>query len=157
MGILTATKGIVTGAGSGIGRSIAMVAAREGAYVMVADINAEKAEETVSLIGNSDGKVISVHADVTDEDAVHNMVGLAISNFGRLDWAVNNAAAGAAGPLMVDCTNKDWDFTIKVTLKSVWLCMKYEIPQMIKNGGGSIVNIGSIGLCSGQRRCHRPE
>jgi len=144
MGLLDETAGIVTGAGSGIGRAIAMVAAREGAHVVVADINASKAEETASLIENTGGKVISVHADVTDEDAVRHIVDQATSNFNKLDWAVNNAAAGKTGPLLADCSNKAWDFTINVTLRSVWLCMKHEIPQMIKDGGGSIVNIGSM-------------
>jgi len=149
MDLLDGSTGIVTGGGSGIGRAIAMVAAREGANVVVADINASNAEETASLIGSSDGRVISIHADVSKEDAVKDMLDQTISSFGKLDWAVNNAASQKPGPLLVDCTDKDWDFTIKVTLKSVWLCMKYEIPQMINNGGGSIVNIGSMAGVNG--------
>ena len=144
MDLLDGTAGIVTGAGSGIGRSIAIIAVREGAKVVAVDIKAGAAEETVFLIKDLGGKAIALQADVTEEDAVRTMVEKAASDYGCLNWAVNNAAAGETGPLLVDCTSKAWDFTINVTLTSVWLCMKHEIPQMIKNGGGSIVNIGSM-------------
>jgi len=148
MGFLDDTAGIVTGSGGGIGRSIAMVAAREGARVLVSDIKMETAEETVSLIKAAGGNAIAFQADVTNEKAVKDMVELATSNFGQIQWAVNNAAAGAAGPLLADYDAKTWDWTINATLKSVWLCMKYEIPQMIYSGG-SIVNIGSMAGVNG--------
>jgi len=149
MGLLEESSGIVTGAGSGIGRAIAMVAAREGANVVVADINATTAEETASLIKKSGGTAVAVQTDVTDEDAVHRMVEQASSSFGQLNWAVNNAAVGAMGSLVADYDGNTWDTTIDATLKSVWLCMKYEIPQMIENGGGNIVNIGSMAGVNG--------
>ncbi len=144
MSLLDGSTGIVTGAGAGIGRSIALAAAREGAQVLVSDIRAKTAEETVSLIKDAGGHAIALQADVTDENAVQKMVEQATSSFGRLNWAVNNAAAGEVGTLLADYDTKTWDWTIDVTLKSVWLCMKYEIPRMIKNNGGSIVNIGSM-------------
>ncbi|MBW2144493.1 MAG: glucose 1-dehydrogenase [Deltaproteobacteria bacterium] len=149
MGLLNGTAGIVTGAGAGIGRSIAMVAAREGASVVTADIKVEACEETASMIRESGGKVITLQANVTDDDAVHELVEQAVSSFGQLNWAVNNAAFGGAGPLLADISRNNWDRTINGTLMSVWLCMKHEIPQMIKNGGGNIVNIGSMAGVTG--------
>ncbi len=147
MGLLDNTTGIVTGAGSGIGRSTAITAAREGAQVVVADINAATAEKTASIISDSGGKAINVRADVTDEDAVHSMVRKAVSSFGQLNWAVNNAAGAEIALMLPDYTREKWTAVIDSTLTSVWLCLKYEITQMLRNGGGSIVNIGSqVGL-----------
>jgi NAD(P)-dependent dehydrogenase (short-subunit alcohol dehydrogenase family) len=125
MGSLSGTAGIVTGAGAGIGRSIAMVAAREGASVVAVDIKAEACEETASMIRESGGKVIVVHANVTVDDAVRSLVEKAVSEFGQLNWAVNNAAFGGAGPLLADISQNNWDQTIKGTLPWVGLCMKH--------------------------------
>ncbi len=150
MGLLDNTAGIVTGAGSGIGRSIALIAAREGAQVVVADINATTAEKTASMISESGGKAVTVQADVTDESAVNSMVEQAVSNFGQLNWAVNNAAGAEISLMVTDYTREKWDSVINSTLTSVWLCMNHEITQMLKNGGGNIVNIGSLVGVTGQ-------
>jgi len=150
MGLLDNTSGIVTGAGSGIGRAIARVAAREGAQVVAADINPTTAEKTASMISESGGKAIAVQADVTDESAVNSMVEQAVSNFGQLNWAVNNAAGAEIALMLTDYTREKWDAVIDTTLTSVWLCMKYQVAQMLKNGGGNIVNIGSLVGVTGQ-------
>ncbi len=150
MGLLDNTTGIVTGAGSGIGCSIAQIVAREGAQVVVADINATTAEKTASTINESGGKAIAVQTDVTEESAVHSMVEQAVSNFGQLNWAVNNAAGAEIALMLTDYTREKWDAVINTTLTSVWLCMKYQIAQMLKNDGGSIVNIGSPVGITGQ-------
>jgi NAD(P)-dependent dehydrogenase (short-subunit alcohol dehydrogenase family) len=150
MGLLDNTAGIVTGAGSGIGRAIARTAAREGAQVVVADINTTTAEKTASMINESGGKAIAVQADVTDESAVNSMVEQSVSSFGQLNWAVNNAAGAEIALMLTDYTRDKWASVIDTTLTSVWLCMKYQVAQMLKNGGGNIVNIGSLVGVTGQ-------
>ena len=150
MGLLDNTAGIVTGAGSGIGRAIARIAAREGAQVVVADVNTTTAEKTASGITESGGNAIAVQADVTDESAVSSMVEQAVSNFGQLNWAVNNAAGAEIALMLTDYSREKWNAVIDTTLTSVWLCMKYQVAQMLKNGGGNIVNIGSLVGVTGQ-------
>ena len=142
---------LVTGAASGIGRVTARRFAREGARVIVAtDRNIPGAEETVRLIREGGGEALFVRCDVSREEDVEAMVARAVEAYGSLDYAFNNAGIGPDGiriPVVsiVDCPVALWDRTIDVNLKGVFLCMKYEIQQMLKQEYGSIVNTSSVG------------
>jgi NAD(P)-dependent dehydrogenase (short-subunit alcohol dehydrogenase family) len=136
---------IVTGAASGIGRAIAQVFAQEGAKVVVADINDEGGRETVQLITAREGEAVFLHADVSLAADAKAMIEAAIHTFGGLHILVNNAAYLKDFKPALDTTEEEWDISIDVTLKGVFLCSKFAIPEMIKAGGGSIINIASIG------------
>jgi NAD(P)-dependent dehydrogenase (short-subunit alcohol dehydrogenase family) len=135
---------LVTGAGSGIGRASAIAFGKEGAKVVVADIVVVGGEETVQMIKKAGGEATFVKADVTQAAAVESLVNKTVETYGRLDYAHNNAGIEGEMSSTVDCTEETWDRTINVNLKGIWLCMKYEIPQMLKQGGGAIVNTASI-------------
>lgn len=135
---------IITGAASGIGAASALAFAREGASVVVADLQIARGEELVSRIQAEDGKAIFVKCDVSLESDVKNMVAKTIETFGHLSCAFNNAGIEGESADTTMCTNDNWEKTINVNLRGVWLCMKYQIPEMLKNGGGSIVNCSSI-------------
>jgi NAD(P)-dependent dehydrogenase (short-subunit alcohol dehydrogenase family) len=153
-GMLDGKSALITGGGGGIGRATALVFAREGARVAVSDFVAETAAETVALINAAGGQAMSVTADVTDAAQVAAMIKTVVATYGRLDCAFNNA--GIAG-FHVDTINKkthEWseaafDRMVAVNLKGVWLCMAAELPQMMAQGGGAIVNTASIGGLSG--------
>ena len=135
---------LVTGAGAGIGRSTAILFAQKGARVTVSDIVSEGGEETVRLIREAGGEAIFVQTDASKSADIQSMVQTTVKQFGRLDFAANNA--GVNGPItsLIDCTEEDWDKVMGINLKGVWLCMKYEIPEMLKSGGGAIVNTASM-------------
>jgi NAD(P)-dependent dehydrogenase (short-subunit alcohol dehydrogenase family) len=142
----------VTGAASGIGRGAALIFAREGAKVIVTtDSNIKGGEETVKMIKAAGGEAAFVKCDVTSEKDVENMVAQAVSRYGALDFAFNNAGIGPDGkrvPLVntVDFPLEIWKRTIDINLTGVFLCIKHEMKQMIKQKtGGSIVNTSSIG------------
>jgi len=135
--------GLVTGAGRGLGRACCELVAREGGRVIVADIDAQGGEETVRLVEELGGEAMFVRTDVSRSKDVQAMVQAAIDNYGRLDFAVNNAMIPPPFIGLADLTEEDWDRTIAVNLKGVFLCMKYELKAMLEKGGGSIVNIGS--------------
>jgi len=135
---------LVTGAGSGIGRASAMHFAAEGAKVIVADVNIQGGSETVHMIEKSGGQATFIKADVSVGREVESLVTQAVSIYGRLDCAHNNAGIVDTEPLTSDITEDLWDRVIDINLKGVWLCMKYEIPQMLKHGGGAIVNTSSV-------------
>ncbi len=152
-GTMDGKVALVTGAGSGIGQATALTFAREGAKVVVADVNAQGGEETVSKIKESGGESIFVHADVSSATDVEAMVSDTVEAFGRLDFAHNNAgisSQGRGGPSH-EHPEDLWDRVIDINLKGVWLCMKYEIPQMLEQGGGAIVNTASIAGLVGLR------
>jgi NAD(P)-dependent dehydrogenase (short-subunit alcohol dehydrogenase family) len=134
---------LVTGGASGIGRATALVFAREGASVLVADVNIEGGENTAQLIKEIGANAIFIKCDVAKAADVEAMVKKAVDTYGRLDCAFNNAGVGVIKST-VDCTEEEWDQVISVNLKGVWLCMKYEIIQMLKQGNGTIVNTSSI-------------
>ena len=142
--------GLVTGAGSGIGRASALAFAREGAKVVVVDTIAGSGEETVTMIRKAGGEASFVRTDVSKANEVEAMVNRTVEVYGRLDSAYNNAGVVVPPRLTPDTREEDWDHVISVNLKGVWLCMKYEIPQMLKQGRGVIVNassmVGLIGL-----------
>ncbi len=143
---------LVTGGASGIGRVTAQIFAREGARVVVAtDANVKGAEETVELIKKAGGEGAFVKCDVSKEADVEALVNKAVALYGSLDYAFNNAGIGPDGkrvPVVsiVDCPEEIWNRTIAINLTGVWLCMKYEMRQMIKQKKGSIVNTSSVGV-----------
>ncbi len=135
---------LITGAGSGIGRATALAFAREGAKVVVADIVVAGGEETVRMIKATGGEAIFVKTDVTKTAEVEALVKKTVETYGRVDCAFNNAGIEGEMALTADCTEENWDRVVNIDLKGVWLCMKYEIPQMLKQGGGAIVNTASV-------------
>jgi len=145
-GSLEGKTALVTGGGSGIGRAASLVYAKDGARVVVADVNVEGGEETVQLIKETGGEAILVHADVSKPEDTQAMVAQAVETFGSLDCAFNNAGIGGGKErhLTADYLEDDWDRVMSINLKGVWLCMKAEIPQMMKQGKGAIVNTASI-------------
>jgi NAD(P)-dependent dehydrogenase (short-subunit alcohol dehydrogenase family) len=151
IGRLEGKVALVTGGSSGIGRASALAFAREGAKVIVADVDAEGGEETVRTIKENGGEAIFIKVDVSKAVEVEALIKKAIRTCGRLDCAHNNAGIVGTGAPTADCTEDNWDRTINVNLKGVWLCMKYEIPQMAKHGGGAIVNTSSLGGLVGTR------
>ena len=136
---------LVTGGGSGIGRAASLAYAREGARVAVVDVNVEGGEETVQQIKEAGGEAILVHADVAKPEDTQAMVAQAVAAFGSLDCAFNNAGiSGRERWLTAEYPEEEWDRVTSINLKGVWLCMKAEIPQMLKQGGGVIVNTASV-------------
>ena len=143
MGLVDGKIALITGAGSGIGRAAALVFAKEGAKVMVADVMVESGEETVKTINESGGTASFVKADVSQESEVQMMVSKTVETYGRMDCAVNNAGIDGDTAMTADCTKENWDLVIGINLTGVFLGLKYQIPQMQKQGGGAIVNIAS--------------
>jgi NAD(P)-dependent dehydrogenase (short-subunit alcohol dehydrogenase family) len=135
---------LVTGGASGIGRAAALAFAREGAKVVVADVQAEGGEETVRMIRETGGQATFVKTDVSKAAEVEMLVKKAVDTYGRLDFAFNNAGTEGTMAPTADCTEDNWDRTISINLKGIWLCMKHEIPQMLKQGSGAIVNMASV-------------
>ncbi len=134
---------LITGAGAGIGRGAALTFARHGARVAVVDIAPESGAETVKLIKAEGGDAIFVKCNVAREAEVKAMVDQVVATFGRLDCAFNNAGVETSLELLADDTEESFDHLIGVNLKGVFLCMKYEIKQMLAQGSGAIVNTAS--------------
>ncbi len=139
---------IVTGGSSGIGRAAAITFAREGAKVVIAARRASEGEETIKQIVQAQGEAIFVQTDVTQAAEVQALVDRTLEQYGHLDCAFNNAGAGK-GVRLIDSTEEEWEHEIAVNLKSVWLCLKYQIPAMLKSGQGAIVNMASQGAILG--------
>ena len=133
---------IVTGGASGIGKSTAVAFAQRGAKVVVADM--QDGSETLDLIKKTGGEGIFVKCDVSQENDVKILVEKTIGAYGRLDYGVNNAGVEGVQTPVQELSEKDWDRTININLKGIWLCMKYEIPHLLKQGKGAIVNTASI-------------
>jgi NAD(P)-dependent dehydrogenase (short-subunit alcohol dehydrogenase family) len=134
---------LVTGGSYGIGRAAALSFAQRGAKVAIADLDVKRGEETLRRIKESGGDAIFVKTDVSLESDVKALVEKTVQAYGRLDCAFNNAGIHKQFVSTIDFAAAEWDEMINVNLKSVWLCMKYEIPQMLKQGKGSIVNTSS--------------
>ncbi len=133
----------VTGAAGGIGRATALAFAREGASVVVADILEQDNQETARMIEEQGGRALAVTCDVRRTEDVTAALNKTIATFGRLDAAFNNAGIEQAPKATADITEEEWDRIIGIDLRGVFLCMKYEIPLMLKQGGGTIVNTSS--------------
>lgn len=143
-GMLEGKIGLVTGAGSGIGRSTALLMAREGAKVVVSDVDESGGADTVSMIEEAGGHATFVKADVSDPAQVAAMVKTAVDTYGALHAAVNNAGIGGEAGTVADYSVEGWRKVQSINLDGVFYSMKYEIPAMLDSGGGSIVNIASI-------------
>ena len=133
---------LITGAGSGLGRAASILFAREGAKIIVADIDVDRANETVNLIRKDGGEATSVKVDVTNASDAENMVKVATQKYGGVDVLFNNAGIAISSKL-VDLPEEEWDRILNINLKGVFLCSKYAIPEMIKRGGGTIINTAS--------------
>jgi NAD(P)-dependent dehydrogenase (short-subunit alcohol dehydrogenase family) len=135
---------IVTGGSSGIGRATTLALAKERVKVTVAARRAKEGEETVQLIKDAGSEGIFVKTDVANEDDIRSLVAKSAKTYGRLDYAFNNAGIEEMMTPLADQTSEIFDQIMKVNVKGVWLSMKYEIPEMIRNGGGAIVNMSSV-------------
>jgi NAD(P)-dependent dehydrogenase (short-subunit alcohol dehydrogenase family) len=135
---------VITGGASGIGRASAWAFARQGASVVIGDIDGVGAEQTVSMIRKNGGEASCVCVDVTKSADVRQMVESAVDRHGRLDYAFNNAGFVGSTAGVVETTEEDWQQVVATNLTSVWLCMKFEIPEMLKHQAGAIVNNGSV-------------
>jgi NAD(P)-dependent dehydrogenase (short-subunit alcohol dehydrogenase family) len=135
---------LVTGGSSGIGRATAQIFAREGAKVVVADVLVEGGEETVRLIQTAGGEALFVKTDVAQPTEVAAMVKKAVETYSRLDCAFNNAGIEGVIQPTVEYSEAHWDRVLAINLKGVWLCMKYELQQMLTQGSGAIVNTASV-------------
>jgi len=133
----------VTGAGSGIGRATALAFAREGARVVVTDTSEQGIQETANMIENLGGRVLAVGCDVTHAEDVKAALDRSIETFGRLDVAFNNAGVEQEEAATAELAEEVWDRVVDIDLRGVFLCMKYEIPLMLEQGGGAIVNTSS--------------
>lgn len=133
----------VTGAANGIGRAAALAFAREGASVVVTDIAEQGIRETARLIEERGGQALAVRCDVSKVEDVRAALDQAVAEFGRLDFAFNNAGAEQPSALAAEVTEEEWDRLMTINLRGVFLCMKHEIPLMLKQGGGAIVNTSS--------------
>jgi len=149
-GLLEGKAALITGGARGIGRAAALAFAREGARVVVSDLLADGAQETVAMINAGGGQAVSVSGDVTKPAIVKSWVETVVKTFGRIDCAFNNAgiagnAVGAQGKLTADWPEEAFDRMIEINLKSVWLCLREEINAMLADGkGGAIVSTASI-------------
>jgi NAD(P)-dependent dehydrogenase (short-subunit alcohol dehydrogenase family) len=136
--------GIVTGGTSGIGRETAVLFAMAGATVVVAGRRESQGKETMDLVRAAGGDGLFLKTDVSRVGEVRALVQKTVEKFGRLDVAFNNAGVEGAWIPIVEQSEEDWDRVIDINLKGVWLCLKYEIQQMLKQGGGAIVNMASV-------------
>jgi len=143
-GILDGKIAMITGASSGIGRATARIFARESARLILADLAEAGGLETVKLVKDIGAEAIFVKTDVAKSADVEATVARAIATFGRLDCAFNNAGIGGAGRLTHEYSEEEWNRVIAINLTGVWLCMKAELTQMLKQGSGAIVNTSSI-------------
>jgi NAD(P)-dependent dehydrogenase (short-subunit alcohol dehydrogenase family) len=143
MGAFTGKVALVTGAARGLGRVCALAFAREGARVVMTDIDAPGGEETLGLLQQAGGEGLFLKSDVRREADVEVMIARTVEAYGRLDCAVNNAGFVTFEPI-VDATSEQYDQIMDTNLRGVFYCMKHEIRQMLKNGGGAIVNQSSV-------------
>jgi len=143
---------LITGAAGGIGRATALAFAKRGADIVVADLNVSGGEETAEMIRRADSRAIFLHVDVSSAAQVESLLQTTIQTYPRLDFACNNAGIEGPRARVHDYKEEDWDRVFGVNLKGVWLCMKYELREMVKAGHGAIVNTASVAGLVGVRR-----
>lgn len=143
-GMLQKKITLVTGGAQGIGRAACLLFAREGSKIVLCDLNAEGGAETAALVKQACGDAVFIKADISKEQEAKALIETAVDLHGRLDCAFNCAGVDGDASLLHECTNENWDRVIDINLKGMWHLMKYEIPQMVRQGKGSIVNIGSV-------------
>lgn len=144
MGELTGKLAIVTGASAGIGRAAAIALAREGAAVVIADLDVERGELTARDMRDQGSRALFVRTDVSEDASVASMVERTVEEFGGVDIAFNNAGIEGTPAVTHECTPENWHRTLAVNLTGAWSCMRHEIPRMLHRGGGSIVNCSSV-------------
>jgi len=135
---------LVTGAGSGIGQAVALAFAKQGARVVVSDVNTQAGGQTVSLITELGGEAIFIKTDVSDDTQVGHLVAHSVAKYGRIDYALNNAGVTQNSQKLAEQPVETYDKIFDVSVRGMWLCMRHEIDQMLKQGGGAIVNMGSM-------------
>lgn len=134
---------VITGAGSGIGRAMALLFAREGARILAADVNGAAAQETATMITQNGGEARSMAVDVTQSSQVKTLIDTAVQEMGAINILCNNAGIGSTTDV-VECEPEEWDRVMTVNVKGVYLGCKYAVPYMIDQGGGAIVNTASV-------------
>ncbi|MDY0013807.1 MAG: glucose 1-dehydrogenase [Rhodocyclaceae bacterium] len=134
---------LITGGAMGLGQAIALAFAREKASIVISDIMVDKGEETARQIREAGGEALFIKTDISRREDIEAMVQKTAVEYGRIDCAINNAGVGQSLALTADLAEDEWDRIIGIDLRSVWLCCKYEIPHMLKQGGGVIVNMSS--------------
>lgn len=144
MGLFDGKVTLVTGGSSGIGHATAIAFAREGADVVLADVDRKGAIDTISIIEEAGRQALFIQTDVSRSHEVQDMIAKTMDEYGRLDYAFNNAGILGQPSSTVDLPEEQFDRLLSVNLKGVWLCMKYEIPQILKLGKGAIVNTASV-------------
>ncbi len=154
-GTLEGKVALVTGGASGIGRATALIYAREGAKLVIADMNEDGGQQTAHMIRETGGDAIFAKTDVTDPVSVEALITTTVETYGRLDCAYNNAGISGAGiggdlrTMTAEYPEARWHQVLEINLTGVWLSMKYEIPQMLKQGAGAIVNTASVAGLAG--------
>lgn len=151
-GILEGKVAIITGAGSGIGRATAKIFAREGAKLVLADVIEDGGKQTLAMVADTGKDAIFVKTDVSNQSEVDALIAKAVETYGHIDCAFNNAGIEGKQGLTHECERENWDRVIAIDLTGVWLCMKAEIAQLLKQGkGGAIVNTSSGAGLAGVR------
>ena len=135
---------LITGGSSGIGRETAVLFAQHGAKLAIVDLNPDGGQETVEMVTGTGGQAFFVQADVSQAAQVENMVNRVVAEYGRLDIAFNNAGIDGIPVRTADSTEYEYDLIMAVNAKGVWLCLKYELQQMLLQGGGTIINTASV-------------
>ncbi|PET44077.1 short-chain dehydrogenase [Bacillus sp. AFS001701] len=135
---------VITGGGSGIGRATAIRFAKEGAKIVIADINEVTGEETLGVINQQNQEAIFIKTNVAESKSIQNLIKRAVEHFGRIDILFNNAGIGNSEVRSVDLAEEEWDQVIDINLKSVFLGIKYAIPELKKSGNGVIINTASL-------------